>query len=123
MLNGGQTAEILVTGTKQYLEQASADIPIQENKRSDEVIQELINRAQQPAALANGWVLGVDGHTELGYTTILADTSISASLDTGQTTFTYAGDTWTEDTTAMSAIFDVCAAERGRYYMIVTGKH
>ena len=64
--NGERVATIRVSGAMQFLKATETKIELQENQRSDQIIDALINEVIFPPALSDAWVLG-DGHrAELG---------------------------------------------------------
>lgn len=105
------------------LEHYPLEIELLEDKRSDEVLDTIIQRVAWPPALSGYWVLGIEGHMELGQTTRLSGASVYKSFETGRETFAYAGDTWyPENTTALEAIRQTCASEYGRFHFTRAGK-
>ena len=64
--NGERIAMIRVSGAMQFLKATETKIELQENQRSDQIIDALINEVIFPSALSDAWVVG-DGHgAELG---------------------------------------------------------
>ena len=53
---------IRVSGAMQFLKATETKIELQENQRSDRIIDTLINEVIFPPALSDSWVLG-DGHS------------------------------------------------------------
>ena len=63
---GARLAYIVATGAMQFLKATETKIELQENQRSDRIIDTLVNEVIFPPALSDSWVLG-DGHSaELG---------------------------------------------------------
>ncbi len=60
--NGERIAMIRVSGAMQFLKATETKIELQENQRSDRIIDTLINEVIFPPALSDSWVLG-DGHS------------------------------------------------------------
>lgn len=133
----GRTVAIRCTGAKQFFQDQTIRLPLLQDLRSDEVIEQILIKLQTPPALSGQhWVLGLAGASELGETTYLADLSPSYSLDTGNTTFPYiadnweanfhgnqyVGETWEAGFKGFDAIKDVVTAERGRFFFDRTGK-
>lgn len=114
--NSAKSATITATDAKQFFERQTVSISVLEGVRSDEVVRSILERVQAPPASADYFALGIAGHCELGVNTVLADTDVSYVLDTGLTTFTYVGDTWSTGTNSYDAIGDVVEAERGKFY-------
>ncbi|MCD4687496.1 MAG: hypothetical protein K8S97_16320 [Anaerolineae bacterium] len=129
---GQRVVQIVATGPMQFLKAAETVIELQENKRSDEIIAELIQEVVFPPALASAWVVGRTGHSEVGVTTFLADVGIFSDLDIGALALEMAGDNWvrqgglsdTKQNTfnVYHAIRDVAAGERGRFLFDREGK-
>lgn len=86
-----------------------------EDVRVDEVLTNIFQDAITPWPYASsGWLLGIQGASELGQTTILHNTAFT-SFDTGQTSFTYVGDAADRGSgvSAQGYIRDLLAAEGG----------
>jgi hypothetical protein len=129
---GKRTIKISATGPMQFFLAAETKLALQENKRTDAIIAELIKEVVIPPALTGAWVLGRVGYSELGATTQLANTTAYSQLDAGIKTLDLAGDNWVrqggmsdveQDTyDVYRAINDVTAAERGRFLFDREGK-
>ncbi len=128
-----RTATISCVGAKQYLEQQTVRLVLQENQRSDQIIQAILEDMQLPPALSGDqWILGIAGQSELGVSTYLADITPAIDLDVGDSTFVYAGDNWNSEVSTasaaatsfkgMDAIEDVVKAEQGRFFFSRDGK-
>lgn len=121
---GKRTVRITATGAMQFLKAAESNLELQENKRTDEVMADLIKEVVIPPALNRAWVLGRVGNGELGQTTYLADTSAYSDLDTGILTLGMAADNWViqggasdeekDSFDVYRAIRDIAAAEHGK---------
>ena len=130
--HGQRTVTITAQGVMQFYKAAETHLEIQENQRADQIIEALIKEVVIPPALTAAWIIGRIGNSELDDTTRLANTTGYSELDTGLTTFAIAGDNWIhqggpsgqrEDTfNVYRAIWDVTAAERGRFYFSREGK-
>ena len=59
--NGERTAAIQVAGAMQFLKATETKIELQENQRSDQIIDALIQEVIFPPALSDSWVLGDPG--------------------------------------------------------------
>ena len=57
---------IRVSGAMQFLKATETKIELQENQRSDQIIDTLINEVIFPPALSDSWVLGDEPVAELG---------------------------------------------------------
>jgi hypothetical protein len=127
---GQRLVQIVATGAMQFLKAAETDLELQENKSTDEVIDELIQQVIFPPALTATWVMGRLGNSELGQTTFLG--GVYKDLDQGTLSFEMIGDNWVrqggfsdakQDTfNVYHAIQDVTAAERGRFFFDREGK-
>ena len=129
---GQRIVKVVATGAMQFLKAAETNIELQENKRTDEVIADLIQEVVFPPALASAWVVGRVGNSEVGKTTFLADTDTYSDLDKGTLTFEMVGDNWTRQGgysdakqntfNVYHAISDVTAGERGHFVFSREGK-
>ena len=109
-------------GPKQFLQGAKAYIPLQIDKRTDEIIEVLLDEVRLPPATANGpWALGVVGFSELGTKTYLQNQGLNYSLETGRETIPYAGDTWEDGINVLDAIAQTVQDERGRFFFDRSG--
>jgi hypothetical protein len=79
--HGERIVQIVATGAMQFLKATETHIELQENKRTDEIVAALVKEVVFPPSLANAWVLGRVGNSELGVTTYLANTSGFLSPD------------------------------------------
>jgi hypothetical protein len=122
-VRGTKIAILSATGPRRFLTGTKVFIPVQENKRSDEIIRVVLDKVKVPPAVANGpWALGVPGYSEIGITTYLQSQGLSYSLEQGRQTFEYAADTWEDGITALDAIDRTVKAERGRFYFNREGR-
>ncbi len=64
--NGERTATIRVAGAMQFLKATETKIGLQENQRSDQIIDALIQEVIFPPALSDSWVLGDPGSLQGG---------------------------------------------------------
>lgn len=95
-------------------EERTVVLPLMTNTTTDAVISAIIDAVGLYPLSTGGWVLEVDGFTELDYTTVLmADAGSYASLQTGDNVMAYVGDVWGEETSAYAMIRDLMEAERG----------
>ena len=123
---GERTVQIIAVGAMQFLKAAETHLPLQQNKRTDEVIAELINEVVVPPSLAWSWVLGRVGNSELDVSTYLVDTTLYSALDTGALTLKTAADNWVRqggfsdvlqnNFDVYHAISDITAAEHGKFF-------
>jgi hypothetical protein len=129
---GKRLIKIAATGVMQFYKAAETKLPLQENKRTDEIIAELIKEVVIPPSLNRAWVLDRVGNSELGTTTYLADTSAYSVLDTGALTVGMAGDNWVrqggysdvqqDSYDVYRAIGEITAAEHGKFLFDREGK-
>jgi len=129
---GERMVDVRAAGAMLFFEDAETSLAVQENKRADEIIDELLNEVTIPPALTESWIVGVAGYAELGITSYLPETTLPHALEAGKTTFAYAGDNWmrprnpgettTDSFNVYRAIKDVVAAERGRFFFDRTGR-
>jgi hypothetical protein len=128
---GKRTVEIIAAGAMQFLKTTETKLPLQENKKTSDIIAELIREVVMPPALSRAWVLGRIGNSEMGASTYLADTAAYSTLDTGILTLGIAADNWVIDGASDAkkqsfdvyrAIGDVTAAEHGKFFFDREGK-
>ncbi len=130
--NGERTATIQVAGAMQFLKATETKIELQENQRSDQIIDALIQEVIFPPALADAWVLGDPDYSKLGESTTLADLTAYSDFEEGVLTVQTAGDNWVrqggysdqeKDTfDVYRGIRDITAAERGKFFFDREGK-
>jgi hypothetical protein len=129
--NGERAIIIVARGALKFYRDAETKLQLQENKKTSDIIAELIKEVVMPPALSQAWILGRVGNSELGASTYLADTSAYSALDTGTLTLDIAADNWVLDGASDAkkqsfdvyrAIGDVTAAERGRFFFDREGK-
>jgi hypothetical protein len=124
--------EIKAAGAMLFFEDVETRIPVLENRRTDEILADLLNEVQIAPPLHQSMLLDTPGYAELDVTTFLPDPIIPNALNPGQTTLAYAADNWVQplapgETQGRSfnvyrAIKDVVAAERGRFFFDRDGK-
>ena len=122
---------------KRWMQDQLISLPLQVDKRTDEVLEKIIIQLQNPAAMGDdAWVLGVPGSSELGEETYLADFSPAYDFDTANTTFPFVADNWdssfkgnqhvgsdwSDGFYGYDAIEDLMKAERGRFFFGRDGK-
>ena len=111
------------SGIKQILEKTTVYLELMESVTADQVIDAiLLQVGATPANLTGNWLLGVTNFSEMGEKTWLADPADFWTLQTGLQIFPYVADTWADGVTAMDALADVVAAERGRLFQGRNGK-
>jgi len=72
---GKRLMKITATGVMQFYKAAESNLPLQEDKRTDEIVAALIREVVIPPALSRAWVLGRVGNSELGTSTYLSQCS------------------------------------------------
>ena len=80
---GARTVELVAVGAMQFLKATETALPLQRDKRTDEVIADLIKEVVMPPALNRAWVLGRTGGSELSASTYLATTAAYSDLEPG----------------------------------------
>lgn len=132
----GKTTAISAASAKEYMQEQLIELPLQENKRTDEILQEILLKLHLPPALNDTWLLGVPGYSELGVSTYMSDISGGIVLDAGLTTLDYAGDNWDKQEQnkdavnrdwadgfrGWDAVRDIVEAERGRFFFDRQGR-
>jgi len=129
---GQRVTKILASGPLPYYKAAETKLALQEDKRTDEIIGELLKEVVIPPALSRAWILDRSGNSEVGETTYLADVTAYSKLDIGQLTLGMAGDNWIREAGFNSlsqdnydvyrAIGDITAAEHGKFMFSRDGK-
>lgn len=133
----GRMCVISGASAKRWMQEQLITLALQENIRSDEILELILAQLQAPAALGDDvWVLGLVGNSELGEATYLSDFSPAMNFDVGNTTFTYVADNWdsnfqgnqhvgadwSDGFFGYDAIEDIVKAERGRFFFGPDGK-
>ena len=118
-ITGDRTCELRCNGWFERAQRQISKIPIQLAKTADEVIAVVLDESDiLPPGITGRWLLGV---ANLGTSTYLAAiTDYFNALDTGDTTFAYAGD-WDSNTTVYTAIQSIVEREAGRFWQARTG--
>lgn len=129
---GKRVTKILASGPLPYYKAAETQLPLQEDKRTDEIIAELLKEVVIPPALSRAWVLDRPGNSEVGVTAYLADVTAYSDLDNGKMTLAMAADNWIREGGFNSlsqdnydvyrAIGDITAAEHGKFLFSREGK-
>ncbi|MCY3779374.1 MAG: hypothetical protein OXG78_03610 [Chloroflexi bacterium] len=130
--HGAREANILATGGLQFLSSTETKIELQENQRSDQIIDALVHEVIFPPALADAWVLGDPSYSKLGESTYLANLEAFRDYEEGVLSLNMAGDNWVrqggysdqeKDTfDVYRGIRDITAAERGKFFFDREGK-
>ncbi len=114
---GEQRTLIRAGGPEAALMQQRIGLPLQVNRRADEMMAAVLDQAHlRWTPLQGYWVLDSVGQAEVGVNTRLAG-SAPRSLETGKSTFPYAADTWDEGLPAWEALRQIAASEGGRCFV------
>ena len=118
-IKGDRTSTISCTGWFERAQRRESIIPLQLAKRADEVIEVILDESDiLPPGLTGFWILGV---STLGLSTVLGSVaSYFNVLDTGDTTFAFAGD-WSSGTSVHAAIRSMVEREAGRFWQARNG--
>jgi hypothetical protein len=129
---GERQTMIVASDGMQFLKAMETKLPLQENKRTDEIVDALLKEVIMPPALNRAFLVGVPGNAEVGITTYLASSSAYEVFDTGIFTPAIAADNWVIDGGASDktkssfdvyrAIRDITAAERGKFFFDREGR-
>jgi len=124
-----QTGKMVMTlrciGAKKLIQDTEVNLPLQVEKRADQIIGAVLRRVVLPPASSGAWLLGVPGYSELGVTTRLGTESDYADLESGVYTFATYGEVRESDEKAQDGykiIHEVTQAERGRFFFDRSGK-
>lgn len=104
------------------LHRQPAGLPVQLNTATGLIIDSALSRLLAAPTLVDIWQLGIAGHSELDDTAFIYDPAGQLQTETGQTTFPYAGDTWTEATPLLAVIRQLVAAEDGVFWQDRDGR-
>lgn len=112
---GEGTAVIRLEGPSRQLQRTEIRLSPQSDVSADTVIAAVLDAVPlRRESLAGRWLLGHAGYGELGTQTRLPAPTITRTLETGLTRFTYVGDTWGDGINALDALREVSEAESGR---------
>ena len=78
----------------QFLKATETKIELQENQRSDQIIDTLIQEVIFPPALSDSWVLGDPDLSKVGESTKLANLEAFRDYEEGVLTLNLAGENW-----------------------------
>ena len=118
-VKGLRTCELRCSGWFERAQRKTSTIPLQLEKTADETIAVILDESDiLPPGVTGRWLLGV---SLLGTSTNLgAITDYFNALDTGDTTFAFAGD-WDINTSVHEAITSMVQREAGRFWQARTG--
>lgn len=119
-VSGKSTAGIRCTGIKQLLQDADVTLPLYQDTTADVPISHVLNQVVAPALGYDYWILEESG-SSLGNNTYLGVASNLNSLETGETTIEYYGDT--EGTKkGYDVISEMTDTEQGYFWIDRAGK-
>lgn len=129
---GERLVQITALGAMQFLKAAETRLTLQENQRTEQIVAQLIEEVVMPPALNGAWFLDRVSNSELGASTILAETSAYSDLEPGILTLRMAADNWVREGgftdvaqtnfDVYHAISDITAAEHGKFFFSREGK-
>ncbi len=93
---------------------AFVSLPVQQDKRYDEIVTALLGGVSVYPPGFVSWLLG--DFSDLGVNTYLGSTTLYSNLETGVNTFNWAGDNWSRGVSVLSALRDLMATEGGFLY-------
>lgn len=117
---GDQYCVITATGAKMLLQDTEVFLPLLQDVTADQILDRILGLVTFPPASNYYFRLGVIGAQELGITTYFG--TAGYTLETGNTTFAYVGDSWENGISANDAIERVMRAERGRFFYDRSGQ-
>ena len=129
---GERSIQMTAAGAMQFLKAAESKIELQENKRTDEVIDTLIREVVFPPSVTKGAFVGIPGFSEISQNAYVVDLDDIRVLDEGAVTLELAADNWVskggfadrpKDTfDVYRGIKDMIATERGKFFFDRTGR-
>ncbi len=127
---GERTIKVICSGAATlFLASAETNLEVQENKRTDEIIDALLDEVVLPPALIGNAI--IDLPSSIINSVNIVDGQMPRIVQQGKTTLAFAADNWSrrgdevEEAASFSiyrAIKDVVAAERGRFFFDREGK-
>ena len=112
---GSMMTRIDCTGWFQRIAKPKISIPLQENKRSDEVVEAVVRKmVKYPPGFVGYWLMG---RGRIGYTTRpMPSWRKMITAEQGRATYLYGGD-WSKDVSGYGALRDVAAREGGKLFI------
>ncbi len=95
--------------------------PLIVDAQAGDLAERLVSRAFVPPGRFAYWRLDHPQAAALGEGSTLSDESTGVDLDTGQSVFPWAGDTWAADLPCLAALRDVCLSEWGTFHIAADG--
>lgn len=128
--HGDRRATLTCAGPMLFFKRVDAAVELQQNQRTDTIVNRLLDEVPLPATLAERPLLG-DVRCRVGHV-VLPDITLPRTLEDGKTTLQYAADNWIQNDTGgkaadrtfnvYQAIQDTTAAERGRFFFNRSGE-
>jgi hypothetical protein len=115
------TATITAQSWMSRAQLSEVSIPVQESVTYDVVLDQIMSTSRVYPPGAKAWYLGVSGNSEIGQTTQLGDTSTFSNFEAGISTFLFAGDSWTDNTSIYGAFQETVGREYGRCWQARDG--
>ena len=115
------TATITAQGFFSRAQLSEVSIPVQESVTYDTVLDKILETSRVYPPGTSAWFLGVVGQGELGQNTELGDTATFSNFEAGVTTFLFAGDNWSDNTSIFGACQDTVGREYGRCWQARDG--
>ena len=97
----------------QFLKATETKIELQENQRSDQIIDTLIKEVIFSPALSDAWVIGDENFSLLRQSTYLANLETYSDYEEGVLTLNLAGDNWARQCGNFDQITDTFDVYRG----------
>ena len=115
---GSRRAVLLARDAGAQLAGHRIRLPPLSRLRADEIIARCLDAVPLRRQRLRGlWLLGQAGQGELGRNTRLVGINIRRQLQPDPELFPLAGDTWSAGIPALTAIGEICAAARGRFFI------
>lgn len=115
---GGQEATLIAAGLGATLARHTVRLAPRANQRADQLIDALLDQVGYRRDLPAGYcVLDWAGRNQIDHTRPFAPESLPRTLQAGQSTFPYVGDTWGAGVSAAVAIEQVVAGEGGYFVL------
>lgn len=119
---GSRQATIRCVDILERAQRAEIFVPVQENKRADEVLAVILQAAGLTANIDNRWLLGMTDYSELGVSTELGNDNDLLQSEHGISTFAIIGDQWRDKTSVFGALRDTAAREYGYLFTNRSGR-
>jgi hypothetical protein len=100
---------------------SEVSIAVMENTTYDAVLDKILDTARVYPPGTSAWFLGVVGQSNLDQSTRLGDTATYSNFEAGISTFLFAGDNFTENTSVFGACQDTCGRAYARMWQARDG--